>query len=90
MVANENALPQPEVLEQAIRRSIVQRTGRRIPALQVQVTEGCVVIRGHAASFHLKQLALEGLVEAIGSVGAMQIQFDVQVVACRPGSERID
>ena len=66
-------------LEKTIRSRIVQRTAGRIRGLTIAVVDDAVCIHGIAASFHLKQLALQGVVDAIGSVGAMRIELDIEV-----------
>jgi hypothetical protein len=87
MVANEDAGPGPAELALAIKHRIVQRTGGRIQTLAVELIDGCVVVRGRAASFHLKQLALQGVIDVIGPVRTIQIELDVQVVVSPPGSD---
>jgi hypothetical protein len=72
------AEPQRE-LEQAIERQIVQRTWGRVKALEVKVTDNQVVVRGRAASYYLEQLTLRGILDVIGSAGAMRIELNIQV-----------
>src|SRR5262249_38849492 len=80
MVAKEEAGQGPAELANAILRQIVQRAGARIQSLAVEVSGDRVVIRGRAASFHLKQLALQGAVDVLGRGSTTQIELDVQVV----------
>src|SRR5262245_1402218 len=87
MVAKGEPGRGPAELAQAIKHRIVQRTGARIQSLAVEVSGDRVVIRGRAASFHLKQLALQGAVDVIGSGGTTRIELDVQVVVSSPGSD---
>jgi hypothetical protein len=67
------------VLEQAIKYRIVQRTARRIQRLQVEVIDNRIVIRGRAASYYLKQLALQGVLDVLDSEGATSIEINVEV-----------
>jgi hypothetical protein len=51
----------PPTLRERITRTVLERTGRRIDNLHVEVTGERVVLRGRAGSFHVKQLALSGV-----------------------------
>jgi hypothetical protein len=90
MTAKKEALPRSADLEQAIKHQIVQRTGRRIQGLKVEVSDDRLLIRGRAASFHLKQLAIQGVMDVIGSRVATQLQVEVQVSGSLPNSEAED
>ena len=68
-----------QALERAIERRIVQRTWGRIQALEVEVTDNWVVVRGRAPSYYLEQLALQGVLDVIESAGAMRIELSIQV-----------
>jgi hypothetical protein len=73
----ESRLPD---LEQAIRDRIVQRTADRIRGLGVEATGDRIVISGRAATFHLKQLAIQGVFDVIGSRHKNQhVEIDVQI-----------
>ena len=72
--------PRCSALEQAIKRQIVQRTGARIQGLEVEVTDGRVVVYGCVLCFYLKQLALQGVLDVLGSNAAMGIELNVEVV----------
>ncbi|HKB36982.1 MAG TPA: hypothetical protein VKD72_11045 [Gemmataceae bacterium] len=74
-------------LENDIRQHIMERTGRRVRGLEVKVVCDHIVIRGQTASFHLKQLALQGLLEVIGTVGPIRIEHDIRVEGKRPEPE---
>jgi hypothetical protein len=67
-------------LEQAIHRRIVQRTGKRIQGLEVEVTEDRVIVHGSVACYHHKQLALQGVFDVLGSGAALGIELRVQVI----------
>jgi len=62
-----------------IKEQIVQRTGGRIRLLEVETTENRVIVRGWAPSYYLKQLALRGARDVLGSTGAMRIELNVEV-----------
>jgi hypothetical protein len=94
MSAEQEALPQAAELQQALRRAIerriVQRTWGRIQALEVEVTDNRVVVRGRSPSYYIEQLVLQGVLDLIGSAGAMRIELSIQVGtqagAARPGA----
>jgi CheY-like chemotaxis protein len=44
--------------------AIARRTGGRVRGLRVEVRDGCVIVRGRADSYHVKQLALAAVLEA--------------------------
>src|SRR5437879_5434467 len=77
MIAREEASQQPAKLEQVIRRRIVQRVGGRLQSLDVKVIDDRVVVSGRAASFHAKQLALQGILDVIGTASTMQIELNL-------------
>jgi hypothetical protein len=66
-------------LKQTIERNIVQRTGGRVRALEIVVAGDRIGIRGWVANYHLKQLIIQGLRDALGPAGPMHIDLDVQV-----------
>jgi hypothetical protein len=89
MVA-KNAGWSPVEFEQAINRRIAQRTGGGIRGLVVEVLSDRIGVRGRAASFHMKQLAIQGVLDAIGPLGTNQIELDVHVVVMEmPGPDTV-
>jgi hypothetical protein len=72
--------------EQAIRHRIAERTAGRIRTLEIEVLDDRVVIRGHAPSYYLKQLALQGVLDVIDSKEAGIVEFNVEVAASSPKS----
>jgi hypothetical protein len=68
--------------EDSIRGRIVQRTAGRIQRLEVEVIDDMVVIRGCVPSYYLKQLALHGVLDAIGSMSETRIELNIEV--CGP------
>jgi hypothetical protein len=80
-------------LELAIKHRIAQRTAGRIHALAVSVDADRIEIRGQAASFHLKQLAIQGVLETIQlwhNAPALEIDVRITVLGCgtTPGVTR--
>ena len=63
----------------AITRQIAHKTGGRIRALEVELSEDLIVIRGTVARYYLKQLVLQAVVDLIGSASASRIELNVQV-----------
>ncbi|AWM41040.1 hypothetical protein GobsT_03650 [Gemmata obscuriglobus] len=53
-----------------VTQRVTDRTGRRVRNLEVEIATGGerVVIRGRANSYHVKQLAQEGVFEALPNV----------------------
>jgi hypothetical protein len=72
--------------EQAIWHQIMERTVGRIRTLEVEVIDNRVVIRGHAPSYYLKQLALQGVQDVIDPKEATIVEFNVEVAASSPKS----
>ena len=48
-------------LQQALTARVEQRTGRRVRDLRVELCPEGVVLRGHAPTYHVKQLAQHGV-----------------------------
>ncbi len=55
--------------------------------LGVEVIDRTVVVRGRAPSHHVKQLALVGVLDVLGSHDSMQVELNVEVVAREANSE---
>jgi hypothetical protein len=66
-------------LKQAIKHQIARHTGQRIQKLEVDVSDDRVVVRGCVLSYYLKQLALQGVLDVLGSAAAMAIELNVEV-----------
>ena len=79
MSAPQENEPRPVELEESIKRRIVERTNGRIQGLEVQVTDEVIVIRGQTSSFYIKQLAIEGTLDVIGTDVTRRICASVQV-----------
>jgi hypothetical protein len=66
-------------LEEAVRRRILDRTGRRMRSLKVELTGCQLVITGQSPSYYIKQLALEAAHEVIRSVYRIELHIKAQV-----------
>jgi hypothetical protein len=64
--------------EQKIKDGIVQRTRVRIQSLAVEVAGDRIIISGWVPSYYLRQLVLQGALEAVGSASANRVEFNVQ------------
>ena len=69
-------------ITQAIEQCIARRTWNRIHQLSVEMVEGRIVVHGHTASYHAKQLALAGALEAMDST---PVELDIDVRASPRG-----
>jgi hypothetical protein len=72
--------PPPAEREKTIKNLIVQRTGGRIQKLEAEVIGNRVVIRGCAPSYYLKQLAIQGVLDSLGSASETRIELNIEVV----------
>jgi hypothetical protein len=84
MTLSQGGRPQPAEFEQTIRARIAQRTGRRVRALEVEVTADRVVVCGRRESYYLKQLALQGVLDVVGPEGAGGVECNIQVATGPP------
>jgi hypothetical protein len=64
-------------VEQSIRDEIVRRTGGRVQMLEVEVKGELIVIRGRASCYHLKQLAIQAVLEVVGFARPISVELDV-------------
>jgi hypothetical protein len=67
------------VWQESIKRRIVERTAGRIQSLRIETIGSRVVIHGSANSYYLKQLALRGVRDVVGSAAMNEIEFNVEV-----------
>jgi hypothetical protein len=70
-----------EDLCRAIERCIARRTFGRVRRLEVQVSEQRVQVRGQVSSFYVKQLAIQGCLDALGTLAESLLQVDINVSA---------
>jgi hypothetical protein len=82
--AQKNGNPNSSKLKQEIRDRIAQVTGGRIHELEVELIDDRVVIRGYTASYYLKQLALQGVLDVVGGAGAINLEFNIRVMTNPP------
>jgi hypothetical protein len=87
LLTKREVRPWPAEREEAIKRRIVQRTGRRIQKLTVEMIGNRVRICGCASCYHVKQLALQGALDVLGSDDAARIELNVEVEARPPKSK---
>jgi hypothetical protein len=57
---------------------ILGRTGRRVQDLKIECDENCITLRGKTESYHVKQLALSAIREALPS---FKITNGIEVMA---------
>lgn len=74
--------PRLQALGQDVKLRIADRTGRRIRALVIELTERELIVRGTATCYYLKQLALHAALDALRSDSetAVALRFEVGVV----------
>jgi hypothetical protein len=74
-------------LESAIKQAIVTRTGGRIRSLEVEAMERQVIIRGRAARYYDKQLALQAVIDLVGMTNRPRIELNIDVLDDPAGPE---
>jgi hypothetical protein len=70
-------------LKQRIVRRVAKRTWGRIRSLSVEVKGRTVIINGRVDCYHLKQLALQGVLETLGAGSDVQIELNIAVEASK-------
>jgi hypothetical protein len=69
-----------EVVREAVKHRIAERTAGRIHNLEVELVADHLVIRGQAPSYYLKQLAIQATLDEVGPWGNAQLaEIDVQI-----------
>jgi hypothetical protein len=68
---------------QIIERRIMERTGRRIRQLRVEICAGRVAVQGQTLWYYAKQLALVAVQEALREVGVTAVA-DVRITVSAP------
>jgi hypothetical protein len=58
----------PPQLQQELERRVQNRTGRRVRNLAIELSPERVVLRGLAATYHVKQLAQHGIRDVLPQV----------------------
>ena len=51
-----------------LERSVRERTGRRVRELRIELRPERIVLRGKAQTYHVKQLAQQGVCDLLGQV----------------------
>ena len=74
----------PDVI-QAVEHRILQRTGRRVHQLHVELVEGRIVVSAWTPSWYMKQLTLQAVQEVVGSAA---VELRIQVSAGRHAAGR--
>ena len=72
-----SALPAAD-LNVLLERWIEQRTGGRVHCLRVELTGGQVVIHGYTGSYHVRQLALAAVLDALDALPSAGTRHAVQ------------
>lgn len=73
-----------EGLAQAIKHGIRHRTGGRVQALAIERTDREWVVRGTATCYYVKQLALQGALDALRSAKDTEVGLNFQVAVYPP------
>jgi hypothetical protein len=76
-----------EALEQAIKDRIVNRTGGRMRALAIELTDRALIVRGTAPCYYVKQLALQGVLDVLNPDHRAKIECNFQVLVHPPGQK---
>ena len=79
MASASETRSQSAQLERRITSRIIQRTGRAVRALEVEVVGGRVVVRGSTTRYYRKQLALQAVLEAIGQADTAGVECEIEV-----------
>ncbi len=58
----------PSQLQQELESRVLARTGRRVRQLAIELSPERIVLRGVAASYHVKQLAQHGVRDVLPQV----------------------
>ena len=80
MSGNQEKAPGNADLEKAVRNRLAHRSIHRIRALEVEMTSDRIAIRGQVSSYHLKQLAIQAVLdETRSSATTQQVEIHVQL-----------
>jgi hypothetical protein len=66
-------------MQQTITRRIRQRTNDRLQLLHVEVQGDTITVRGRSPNYHIKQLALQGVIELLGANRSWQFEHKIEV-----------
>jgi hypothetical protein len=84
MATVSESRPQSAELEQRIKNGILQRTGRGVRELKVDLVGDQVVVRGSTTCYYLKQIALQAVLEVTVPAGIPGVESHIQVQASSP------
>jgi hypothetical protein len=63
----------------SVARAIGERTWGRVRRLDVEMARGRVIVHGCAASYYVKQLAIQATLEALGHDDGTRVTVDIDV-----------
>jgi len=66
-----------------LERLIERRTGGRIHNLRVETIDGRVIVHGRSGSYHVCQLALAAVLEALEGSQHGPVELDIEVCGAR-------
>lgn len=78
---------QSEELELTVKDRIMHRTRGRLRSLVIEVIDHELIVRGVAPCYHVKQLALQGVLEGLRSHQEVKVRLNAQVVVSQPGAK---
>jgi hypothetical protein len=58
----------PAQIQQELEQRVLARTGRRVRDLAIELSPERIVLRGHAATYYVKQLAQHGIRDVLPQV----------------------
>ena len=58
----------PSQIQQELEQRVQARTGRRVRDLAIELSPERIVLRGHAATYYVKQLAQHGIRDVLPEV----------------------
>ena len=58
----------PSEIQQELEQRVLARTGRRVRDLAIELSPERIVLRGHAATYYVKQLAQHGVRDVLPQV----------------------
>ena len=58
----------PSQIQQELEQRVLARTGRRVRDLAIELSPERIVLRGHAATYYVKQLAQHGVRDVLPEV----------------------
>ncbi len=68
-------MPETTAIQDELERCVLQRTGRRVRELSIELFDEHVVLHGHVDTFYVKQLAQSGVRDLLP-----QVQLDNAII----------